>query len=72
MQIQMASQIGKALTFTGTPSSEVLTVQGIVSKDVKYRHCDFLLELEAPFLASMSDHELARLNTIISSAHGIL
>ena len=72
LQIQRASQIEIELQSTGISSCEVLSLQDINSNDLKDSLCIFLLELNATFLADMSDHDFASLKTMIASVHGIL
>lgn len=63
----MASQMEIKLQSTGFSSCEMLSLQHINCTHLKDSLCISLLELDAPFLADMSDHDFASLKTMIAS-----
>lgn len=71
LQTQITLNIVSKLQSTGTPS-EVVNMQELHFKDLKNTICIFLLELEAAFLADMSDEDYAALKAMIEFTDNIL
>lgn len=71
-QTETAVKVQKSLLSTDICPTEVVRIQDIESIDLESTICIFLLELETPFLASMSEDDFVALKTMVKKAAGIL
>ena len=63
VQTETASKVRKSLLSTYTCPSEVVGIQDIELTGLKIATCIFLLDLETPFLAGMSEADFVALKT---------
>ena len=71
-QNEIAVKIKSSHLLADIRSCEVLTIQDIESKDLSSSICMFLVEVEQPFLAKMSEEQFATLKTIIKNSTGVI
>lgn len=71
-QNEIAAKIKTSHLLADVRSCEVLTVQDIKSKDLSSSICIFLLEVEQPFLASMSEEHFIALKAIVKNSTGVI
>ena len=71
-QNEIASKIKTSHLLAKTHPCEVLTVQDVKWKDLGNTICIFLLEVETPFLANMTEDDFISLKTMVKHSTGII
>ena len=71
-QTEIAAKIKTSHLLADVRSCEVLTIQDIKSKDLSSSICIFLIELDQPFLANMSEEHFTALKTMVKNSTGVI